>query len=81
MAVGVTCRFNDGTLAPFGHRQEVMRVLRCADGIDRNLDITTSTVFKAYRAREAARQLAMTLAFGCPRANRPPSNQIRDVLR
>ena len=81
VTVGVTSRFDDGTLAPFGDRQKVVRVLRCANGIDSNLNIATRTVFKAHRAGESARQLAMTLAFGCPRANRTPSNQIRNVLR
>ena len=55
-------------------------MLRCANGIDSNLNIATGAVFKTYRTGEPARQLAMTLAFGCPRANCTPSNQIRDVL-
>ncbi|MNT71514.1 hypothetical protein D3C72_2100070 [compost metagenome] len=53
---------------------------RGADSIDRDVRISIRTVFKAYRARKGRGHLAMDLAFGGPRANRAPTNQVRDKL-
>ncbi|MCY1549195.1 hypothetical protein D9M68_853530 [compost metagenome] len=81
MAIGVAARFKNRGLAHLGHAHEGVWRLRGLDGVARHLDAAVGAVLEAHRAREAAGQLAMALAFGRARANRAPAHQIADELR
>ena len=81
MTIRVTGSLENRRLAALGDRQKVMRVLCGTNGIDRDLHVPARAVFKTYRAREAARQLAVALTLGRPGADSPPTHQIRNVLR
>src|SRR6185437_6484323 len=65
----------------FRHRHEMVRRLSGADRIYGNSDIPVRAVFESDRARQTRSELAMHLAFSRARADRPPCNQIADVLR
>ena len=81
VAVFVAFGGNDGGVAEFGYREEAVRRARRADGVDGYLHVAVGAVFETNRAGEAGGELAVDLAFGGARANRPPTNEVGDVLR
>ena len=52
-----------------------------ADRVDRNLYVAVGAVLEADRHRKARAQLAVDLTLRRARANRPPGDRVRDVLR
>ena len=81
MAVRVAAGVDNRRMTGFGYRQEVVRMIGGADGIDGDFQVAVRTVFKTDRAGEAAGQFAVYLAFSRARTNRAPRNQVGVVLR
>ena len=81
VAVGVAARRDDRGDALLGDRQEVVRVGRGADRVDRDLDAAVGAVLEADRHREARGQLAVHLALARARADRAPGDEVGDELR
>ena len=52
-----------------------------ANRVDRDLDVAVGAVLEADRHREAGAELAVDLALGRARADRPPGDGVGDVLR
>lgn len=71
MTVGIAAGMDNGGMPGLGYRQEMMRMARRTDCVDRNLQIAVRTVFKADGAGQTACQFAVDLAFGRPRADCP----------
>ena len=67
--------------ALLGHRGKPVRRPRRQDGVDRGLRVAVGAVLEADRHRQSGRQLAVDLALGRARADRPPRGQVGDVLR
>src|SRR6266511_931657 len=81
VAILVARRMHDGGVTAFGYRQEVVRRGGCLDGIDRDLHSAVGAVLEPDRTRQARRELTVNLAFGGACHDRPPRDQIGDVLR
>ena len=81
MAVRVAAGVDNRGMTGFGYRQEVVRMIGGADGVNGNFQIAVCTVFKTDRAGKAAGQFAVYLAFSRTRTNRAPRNQVGVVLR
>src|SRR5918996_2774183 len=64
-----------------GYRQEMMRRLRRANGIDRDSDVAIGAVFEADWTREAGVKFTVYLALGRARADGAPRHEIGEVLR
>ena len=81
VAVGVSARRDDGRDPLLGDRQEMVRVHRRADCVDRDAHVAVGAVLEADRHREPGCQLAMDLALGRARADRAPRDEIGGELR
>ena len=64
-------------MAFLGHRQKMVRRLRRAYRIDRNLDIAVGAVLETDRARQPRREFAVYLRFGRARADRAAARDVR----
>ena len=81
MAILVTRGMHDGGVTAFGYRQEVVRRGGRLDRVDRDLHSAVGAVLEPDRTRQPRRQLPVNLAFGGAGPDRPPRDQIGDVLR
>ena len=61
-------------------RQEDVGMLRGADRVHGELDASAGAVLEPDRAGQPRGHLAVHLALGGARADRPPTDQVRDVL-
>ena len=80
MTIIVAAGREDRRVPILGQGQEVMRMLRRADRVDRDLEIAVGTILEAHRARQARGHLPVQLALGGAGANRPPADEIGQVL-
>src|SRR5688572_18066938 len=81
VAVVVAPGLHDRDLPAFVHREEVVLLARGEQCIDRDFDVAVGAVLEPHRCGEAGGKLAVHLAFGGARADRPPGHQVADVLR
>ena len=81
VAVLVARRGHDGRVAALRHRQEMVRLRRRLDRVQRNAHVAVRPVLEAHRARQPRSQLAVHLRLRRARPDGAPGNQVRDVLR
>ena len=81
MAVGVAAGLEDRGHAHLGHAHERMRRRGRHQRVGGHLHAAVGAVLEADRAAQARRELAVALALGGARADRPPGDQVADVLR
>ena len=81
VAVLVADGRDDGGVAGLGDRQEVVRRVGGADGIDGDAHVAVGAVLEADRAGQAGGQLTMDLGFGGAGADGTPGDQVGGVLR
>ena len=67
--------------AALGHRQEMVGARCRTNCVNRDLQAPIGRVLEPHRARQSGSQFAVHLALGCTGTNRPPSDNIRDILR
>ena len=73
--------FNNRSRASLCDRQEMMARASRSDCVDCNLNVALGSIFKANRTLQARGELTMVLTFCCPRTDRTPGHQVRDILR
>ena len=81
VAVLVALGLDDGHLAVFVHREEMVRAAGGLDGVGGDLDVPIGAVLESDRCRQAGGQFAVHLALGGARTDGAPGNQVAQVLR
>ena len=81
MAVIISTRLEDRSLAHLGHAHKGVCCARRLDGVGGDLDAAIGAVFEANRAGQTTGELAMALALRRTRPNGAPTDQIADELR
>src|ERR1700712_3762011 len=67
-------------MATLGNGQEMMRLRRCLDGVDGDLDVAVRAVLEADRARQPGSQFTVYLGFGSTGPDRAPADQVGKIL-
>src|SRR5919106_360628 len=81
VAVVVAAGLDDLHLPALVHREEMVLLARGEQRVDGDLHVAVGAVLEAHRRREPGGELAVYLALGGARADRPPGDQVADVLR
>ena len=80
VAILVTHGRNDSGVAGLGDREEVVRRIGRANGVDRNPHIAIGTILEADRTGKPGSEFAMHLRLGGAGTNRAPGNQVSGVM-
>ena len=80
VAVGIAARRDDAGQALLGDADEAVRMGCRAHRIDGDLDAALGSVLEAHRHGEPRGELAVDLALGRSRPDRPPGDQVGDEL-
>src|SRR6266536_2790185 len=81
VAVLVPAGGDDGGVPTLRDGQEMVRLLRRLDRVDRDPDVAVGAVLETDRTGEARRGPAVDLALRRARADGAPRDEVRDVLR
>ena len=81
VTIGIAGGGKNGGMSSLGQRQEMMGSVCGMDGVDGDLHAPIGGILETDRTGQSGSQLPVYLAFGGPRTDGPPGNQVRDVLR